>query len=217
LILLLENILDSRRLLLQSSRIAAKQEGVDVFGKVLERYQRTSAKVDNAGAMFLPLEMRFLAFPVLLLATSPLFAEPGLSSPSFGIAAGQVARITVLNLGTRQSSAGTSCQVTAQFLDPKAAVIKEQTIEVGAGKNVSVDLDRDAYSLNKRVQLRAVLVFGHVGGAAPGPDAQKTMDCNIVPTLEIYDRANLRTSVILTDWKQSPIADPRSIAFSPRR
>jgi hypothetical protein len=154
--------------------------------------------------------MRVLSV-ALLVTTSPLFGEPGLSSPTVSIGIGQTARITALNLGTRQATAASTCQITAQFLDQKATVLKEKTFEVPAGKSESLDFDFDRAKSVKGWQLRAVLLFGQVGGAQPGPDARRTLDCNIVPTLELYDKPTGRTSVILTDWKAIPIPDPRTV------
>jgi len=155
--------------------------------------------------------MRVLSVAALLLTTSPLFGEPGLSSPIVGIGTGQTARITALNLGTRQATPTSTCQITAQFLDQKATVLKEKTLEVPAGKSASIDFDYDRASSVKGLQLRAVLLFGQVGGAQPGPDARRTFDCNIVPSFELYDKPTGRTSVILTDWKPLPISDSRAV------
>jgi hypothetical protein len=160
--------------------------------------------------------MRVLGMATLLLTMSPLFGEPGLSSPIVGIGTGQTARLTALNLGSRQSTATSTCQITAQFLDQKATILKEKTFEVPAGKSESIDFDYDRAKAFKGLQLRAVLLFGQVGGGAqPGPDARHTFDCNIVPSLELYDKPTGRTSVILTDWKPLPIPDPRAVAFTP--
>lgn len=157
----------------------------------------------------------FAAAALLLLSASPLPAEPGLASPTVGLAAGQIARITALNLGSRQSGESSSCQITAQFLDPKATVLKEQILEIAVGKSESLEFESDAAHSGKRVQLRAVLLFGHVGGAPPGPEARRMLACNIVPSLELYDKASGKTALILTDWKPLPTPDPRSIAALP--
>jgi len=160
--------------------------------------------------------MRVLRVAALLSIMAPLFGEPGLSSPIVGIGTGQTARITALNLGTRQSTATSTCQITAQFLDQKAAILKEKTFDVAAGKSESIDFDYDRANSVKKLQLRAVLLFGQVGGGAqPGPDARRTFDCNVVPSLELYDKPTGRTTVILTDWKPLPIPDPRAVAFTP--
>ena len=60
-----------------------------------------------------------------------------------------------------------------------------------------------------------MLLFGKAGGAAPGPDVRDQFDCNIVPSVEIYDSATGRTSLVLTDSKPVVGPDARSIAQIP--
>ena len=149
-----------------------------------------------------------------LLTISPLFSQSGLSTPMVGVGAGQTVRINALNLGTSQSTATSTCQITAQFLDQKAAVLKEKTLEVSAAKSESIDFDYSGTQSDKRLQLRAVIFFAHVGGAPPGPAVHRSSDCNVVPSLELYDKQTGRTSLILSDWKPLPTPDPRTIALT---
>ncbi len=156
----------------------------------------------------------FPPIAALLLTISPLLGQSGLSTPMVGVAPGQTVRINALNLGTSQSTATTTCQITVQFLDQKAAVLKEKTLEISAAKSESIDFDRSGAQSEKRLELRAVIFFPRIGGAPPGPPVRRSFDCNLVPSLELYDTQTGRTSVILTDWKPLPTADPRTIALT---
>jgi hypothetical protein len=78
-------------------------------------------------------------------------------------------------------------------------------VTLRTGKAGSLDLSGDAIrGDSRRVQIRAVLLFGYFGGAPPGPGTLERFDCNIVPSLEIYDNQTGRTSLVVTDAKPLP-------------
>lgn len=153
-----------------------------------------------------------LAFSAMTMAAQ---AQPGLGFGLLGIAEGQTLRVNALNLGNRSSTAATGCEVTLRFLDAKGVVLRESVVQLPAGQGASLDLRRAQVSNQPgRASVRAVLLFGFAGGGAPrGPDVRQNFDCNIVPTLELFDEATGRATVVLTDTTPLPLPDQRSIGF----
>ena len=140
-------------------------------------------------------------------------SQPGVSFAMIGVATGQSARVNALNLGSRLSTQDSSCSVTLQFLDTKGQLLKQTVVTLQTGKATSLDLGRDqAPGDALRAEIRGVVLFGYSGGASPGPDVLQQFDCNIVPSIEVYDNDTGRTNLILTDAKPLPLPDPRSIA-----
>ncbi len=140
-------------------------------------------------------------------------SQPGLGFAMIGVAAGQSARVNALNLGSRSSTQDSSCGVTLQFLGIQGQRLKQTVVTLRPGKGATLDLSRDQVPGDDlRAEIRAVLLFGYSGGAAPGPDILQQFDCNIVPSIEVYDNDTGRTSFILTDAKPLPVPDLRSIA-----
>lgn len=159
--------------------------------------------------------MRQLPVALLALAamTASAQAQPGLGFGLIGVAEGQSLRINALNLGNRSSTPATGCEVTLRFLDTKGAVLRENVVRLSAGQGAFLDLRRAQVSDQPgRAAVRGVLLFGFGGGGAPpGPDVRQDFDCNIVPTLELFDDSTGRTAVVLTDAKPLPLPDQRAI------
>ena len=84
--------------------------------------------------------------------------------------------------------------------------MKQKVVTLQAGKAASLDLGRSELPAGNepRAEIRAVLLFGYFGGANPPPNVLQKFDCNIVPSLEVFDNITGRTSFILTDAKQLP-------------
>ncbi len=140
-------------------------------------------------------------------------SQPGVGFAMIGVATGQSARISALNLGSRSSTKDSSCSVTLQFLDIQGQLLKQTVVTVRPGNGATLDLSRDQLPGDGlRAEIRAVLLFGYSGGTPPGPDILQQFDCNIVPSIEVYDNQTGRTSFILTDAKPLPQPDQRSIA-----
>ena len=160
----------------------------------LKSIRGASAAMAALGMMFVP-----------TAAEAQPASSPGVGFAIVGVATGQSARVNALNLGSMSSTADSSCSVTLQFLDTQGQQLKQSVVTLGSGKGASLDLSRDqAPGDDARVQIRVVLLFGYSGGAAPGPDVLQQFDCNIVPSLEVYDNNTGRTSFILTDAKPLP-------------
>ena len=54
---------------------------------------------------------------------------------------------------------------------------------------------------DSRAEIHAVLLFGYSVGAPPGPGMLERFDCNIVPSLAVYDDRAGKTRLSLTDAK----------------
>jgi hypothetical protein len=133
-------------------------------------------------------------------------AQSGSGFALIGIAAGQSARVNALN-AARLDPAGTrTCGVILQFQDSQGQVLTQSTVSLAPGKSASLDLSYDSLkATDLRVQIRAVLIYGYSGGANPPPGVLNRTACdNLVPSLEVYDNASGRTSLILTDAKVLP-------------
>ena len=159
----------------------------------------------------------FSLLAALVMALVPARAqpssEPGVGFAMVGIAAGQSARVNALNMGSRSSTQNSSCSVTLQFLDTQGQVLKQTVVTLRPGKSASLDLSHDQLPGDDlRAEIRTVLLFGYSGGAPPGPEILQQFDCNIVPSLEVYDNDTGRTSFVLTDAKPLTLPDQRSMA-----
>jgi hypothetical protein len=133
-------------------------------------------------------------------------SQPGLGFAMIGIAIGESARVNALNIGNAWSTQDSSCSVTLQFLDTEGQLLKQKVVTLQSGKAASLDLGRGELPIgdDPRAEIRAVLLFGYYGGANPPPAVLHKFDCNIVPSLEVFDNNTGRTSFILTDAKQLP-------------
>ena len=152
------------------------------------------------------------SIPLLIIAFNtlrPAAAQSGLGFPLIGIATAQSARVNVLNMGRGSSTPRSSCTVTIQILDIEGQALKQTMVTLQPGKGASLDLSRDQLPGDDlRVEIRAVLLFGYVGGASPGQEVLQEYDCNIVPSMEVFNNRTGRTSLILTDAKVVQIPNP---------
>ena len=163
------------------------------------------------------MRLRSASLAVLAAMVATAQAQPGLGFGLLGVAEGQSLRINALNLGNRSSTSATGCEVTLRFLDTKGTVLRENVVRLSAGQGAFLDLRRAQVSDQPgRATVRAVLLFGFGGGGAPpGPDVRQNFDCNIVPTLELFDDSTGRTTVVLTDARPLPLPDQRAIGSQP--
>ena len=133
--------------------------------------------------------------------------QPGVGFAMVGIATGQTVRLNALNLGTGSAAPDARCNVTLQFLDVNGQVLKQTVTTIRPGRAVFLDLRSGSEELPQneaRVPIRAALLFGYFGGAPPGRGAMQAFDCNIVPSLEMFDTETKQTSVVLTATKPLP-------------
>jgi hypothetical protein len=131
--------------------------------------------------------------------------QAGVGFAMVGVSTGEISRINALNLGQGTLPAPSRCAVTLRFLDTEGHVIKQSIVTLEPGKAASLDLSRDELPGDSRAEVRAELLFGYSGGANPPALVLQQFDCNIVPSLEVFDAQTQKTSVILTDAKPLPL------------
>ena len=116
-----------------------------------------------------------------------------------GIAAGQTARLNVLNVGGQGQAV--ECIASMIFVDDQGALLKTNTFKMRPGRSVSLDLVADVdlgLGTNDRRQIRAVLA------RLPGEAPQNAPTCVLAPTLEIFDRFTGRTSIVMVNTTPIP-------------
>jgi hypothetical protein len=154
---------------------------------------------------------------VIVLAAAPAVAQstnpPGVGFAMIGIGIGQTARVNALNLATQDLTNSSSCSAILQFLDTQGNVLKQATVNLPPGTAASLDLKKSELPTTAfRIEIRAVALFGYVGGANPPQPILQTAACNLmVPSLEIFDTATGRTRLILATYTQlqQPASQPQ--------
>lgn len=163
----------------------------------------------SAGSVFLLTSVVVVLTSTAAKAQSPY--RPGVEFPAIRLAPGERARVSALNRGTGSSTKDASCSVTLQFLDARGQVVKQTGAALKRGEVASLDLGRGELPGGvSRAEIRTVLLFGYYGGAPPGPGMLERFDCNIVPSLEVYDGHAGKARLSLTDAK--PLAPPTTPA-----
>jgi len=150
---------------------------------------------------------KLVAFISLAVAAAAsAWAQSGSGFPIIGVASGQSVRVNVLNAATSDPSNPTSCSLTLQFLDTSGNSLKQNTVNLQPGAAASLDLSWDKMPGGSlRTEVRTVLLFGYSGGANPPAGIlQQTFCGNLVPSLEVYDNKNGRTSFVLTTASALP-------------
>lgn len=155
-----------------------------------------------------PVYIRVSPWPVRVAMTM-LFgclavAQSGVSFPIVGLGSGQAARLNVLNLAAVNPANPSNCPAELQFLDTSPKQVKQSSVQIPAGQSASLELLRSDLTGEKgRVEIRAVVLFGSSGGAAP-PTGRPTDCSGLVPSLEIYDRDTGKTRILVTTTKDLP-------------
>lgn len=159
------------------------------------------------------MNLRLCLLAAFSTMTAAAQARPGVAFGFLGLAEGQSLRVNALNLGNRSSTPASGCEVTLRFLNAKGSVLRESVVQIPVGQGASLDLRRSQVSDQPgRTSVRAVLLFGLAGGGAPpGPEVRQNFDCNIVPTLEMFDDSTGRTTLVLTDTRPLPLPDQRAV------
>lgn len=120
-----------------------------------------------------------------------------------GIAAGQTARLNVLNPGVLPPALGTVCTAEVAFLDGAGTVRKTAPVTVDPGRSVFVDLHSDtdlALTPADRLEIRATIT--EPGALPPLPTSNSGSPatapaCKLVATLEVFDNVTGRTQAIV--------------------
>jgi hypothetical protein len=129
-------------------------------------------------------------------STSPIALPEIRTFGMVGLTEGQTARLNLLNPGV-PSHAVTSaiCPAQLSFLNALGVVLKTTTVSVIPGKSVFFDLDRDIdlAITDERLEIRAAIQIPPVPVANPPQPAV----CRLIPTLEVFNKDNGRTQVVL--------------------
>jgi hypothetical protein len=158
----------------------------------------------------------FLLAGLVVLQTSPAARtqqpnQLGMRFPMIQIVTGETARVNAQNLEAGSSAKDSSCSVTLQFLDTAGRVVKQTVVVLRPGNVASLELSRaELQGDNPRVEIGAVLLFGYYGGAPPGPAIVHRFDCNIVPSLEVFDDHTGEMKLVLKD--ATPLPPPATPA-----
>jgi hypothetical protein len=153
-----------------------------------------------------------LAFAISIIpgegpaAAADLPVSPGVGFAMAGIASGQTARINALSVGPGTCGGG----VTLEFYAADTQLLKRTFIpNLEPGKAAFLDLSRDELPKGAaRTEVRAVLRFGYAGGEPPAAETLRRFECNILPSLEIFENATGRANLLLTDARPLPGPNP---------
>jgi hypothetical protein len=128
-----------------------------------------------------------------------------------GLAAGQTARLNVVNVGIATVSP-LPCVLALAFLDSDSKILKQTFVSVGFGKAAFLDLKMSDGG-SGRVQIRGI---GYNPLLSPGAAIPQPLSCNLVPTLELFDTDTGRTVAILGDFtRPGPSVSPPPVPAQP--
>ena len=148
-----------------------------------------------------------------LMPAEDLPTSPGVGFAMVGIAPGQTARITALNVGpggpvSPSGVAPGNCGggVKFEFYGAAGELLKRTVINnLQPGKAAFLDLSHNELPKGSGgTQVRAVLRFGYDRGYPPDRETRARFECNLLPSLEIFENATGRTNLVLTDAKPLP-------------
>src|SRR5215831_12869936 len=131
-----------------------------------------------------------LGFAQRTEAQGPIASAPPFSSGMAGLASGQTARLNVVNVGVPSAL---PCVLVLAFLDSDSKILKQMFVSVGSGKAAFVDL----VNSGARIQIRGI---GYNPLLSPVAAIPQPLSCQLVPTLELFDTENGRTTAIVTDF-----------------
>ena len=155
---------------------------------------------------------RLCFLQVCLLVSLPhAFAQPGVAFAQVAVAGGQSVAVNAVNLGTGTYPQGSSCSVTLQVLGGQGQVLASNTATLAPGNASSLVISRGELPPGPdRLPVRAVLLFGYSGGANPPAALLSQYDCNIVPSLEIFDNDSGKTRIVVATVTPLPRTTPPS-------
>jgi hypothetical protein len=154
----------------------------------------------------------FQALRAQTTVPSVLTASTSSTFGMVGIAAGETARVNALNLAAGGPIVvGGSCQVTATFLDDKGNTLLTKSQTVAQGEAAHFDMPRsEAQAGADPVEIRATVSASSL--LTPGATYASLAGCSILPTMEIFDQATGRTSVVLENPRSLPTILPLAAA-----
>jgi hypothetical protein len=118
------------------------------------------------------------------------------SSGMAGLASGQTARLSVVNVGPSTGSP-IPCVLGLAFLDSDSKILNQMFVAVAPGKAAFLDLTMNIRD-SDRLQIRGI---GYNPLLAAGSAIPQPLSCNLVLTLELFDTVSKRTVAVLTNFK----------------
>jgi hypothetical protein len=116
------------------------------------------------------------------------------SSGAVGITTGQTAKWNVVYPPSQTSGSAPACSATLSFADEHGAVLRTESISIKPGESRSLELkDSDIPSTGNRVVVHALAV---APVTASGDQPSQSSTCALASTLEIFDNATGKTSVL---------------------
>ena len=142
-----------------------------------------------------------LALGAIALAAQTIPVDTVQTTAMVGIAAGQTARLNLLNPGVLPPALGVVCTAAVTYYDGAGTVLKTASVAVAPGTSMWVDLHSDtdlSLAPNMRKEIRATIAEPIV---PPPPTASTSTAnpsaCKLIPNLEIFDSITGRTEVIV--------------------
>jgi hypothetical protein len=162
-----------------------------------------------------------LAAATLFILASAQTSTPVIPAPPqfvtfglVGLAPDQTARVNALGLPMGGPIlAGASCQVTVSFLDDQGNSLKTVTQTVTGGKSTPFDLQFSEISsaTTNRLQIRGTVRTNFTinnPNNPGGPVPIAVGSCAVLPTFEVFNQANGRTTVLLDSTQNLPTVQP---------
>ncbi len=127
-------------------------------------------------------------------STQPMLPVALRTSGMVGLAAGQTARLNVLNPGVLAPAVAVACVAQLSFLNAEGVVLKTTSVTVPPGQSMPFNLDRevDLIVSDLRVEVRAVIAY-------------TSNTCALLPTLEVFDDGTGRTQFLDTRFAAIPL------------
>ena len=142
-----------------------------------------------------------LALGAIALAAQTIPVDTVQTTAMVGIAAGQTARLNLLNPGVLPPALGVVCTAAVTYYDGAGTVLKTASVAVAPGTSMWVDLHSDtdlSLAPNMRKEIRATIAEPIV---PPPPTASTSTTtpsaCKLIPNLEIFDSITGRTEAIV--------------------
>ena len=138
-----------------------------------------------------------LMFGAYAISAQTIPAQTVQTTPIIGIAAGQTARMNLLNPGVLPVANGPACTATVSFIQGNGNVVKTAVVTINPGMNQSVDLRSDAdlnlVATGDRHEIRATVTTPAI--VPVSTTAAPASPCKLIGTLEIFNVITGQTQV----------------------
>ncbi len=123
------------------------------------------------------------------------------TTPIVGIAAGQTARMNLLNPGVVLPTGGPECTAIVSFVQGSGSVLKTVTVTIDPGKNQAIDLHSDSdlnlVATGDRKEIRATVTTPALTPVSGTPTTTPAPACKLIATLEIFNVISGQTQVTI--------------------